>query len=139
MNSDYTPDRMIRDVKMLSCLSVAASMITLIFMMWALTASGEFSPNKDPITFSLALLQTFIALGAFAGFWVIRSSAKESAKDAARETVSQYVKTSEFEALLLKEILEPEVMPALTGRLNLGSTITMSTMTAQYQAEMMTS
>jgi len=55
------------------------------------------------------LLQTFIALGAFAGFWVIRSSAKEAARDAARTTVGHFVKTDEFESVLHKELLTPEV------------------------------
>ena len=78
MNTDYTPEQMIKDARMLSVFAVAASGITLLFVMWALSASGNFEQNKDPITFSLALLQTFIALGAFAGFWVIRSSAKDA-------------------------------------------------------------
>jgi len=30
-------------------------------------------------------LQTIIALGAFAGFWLVRSSAKEAAREAAAE------------------------------------------------------
>ncbi len=42
----------------------------------------------SPIVFSLTLLQTFIALGAFGGFWLIRNSAESKASEVAREVAS---------------------------------------------------
>lgn len=41
------------------------------------------------VVFSLTLLQTFIAFGAFGGFWVIKSSAESKAVSAAREVANE--------------------------------------------------
>jgi len=89
MRADYTPEQMIRDAWVLCIASMVSSGITLLFVMWALAASGEFEANKDPITFSLGLLQTIIALGAFAGFWLIRGVAANKAKDVAEEEANK--------------------------------------------------
>lgn len=62
-------------------------MVTYILFTFNLLSSIRDSLGNidSPIVFSLTLLQTFIALGAFAGFWVIKGSAKEAAREAAEE------------------------------------------------------
>ena len=73
-----------------SCVIMMAGnviMATYILFTFNLLASIRDSLGNidSPIVFSLTLLQTFIALGAFAGFWVIKGSAKEAAREAAEE------------------------------------------------------
>jgi len=110
VNKDYSAEEMIRDAKVMSIIAIISSLITLIMVMWSLSLAGEFNTeSKDPITFSLALLQTIIALGAFAGFWLVRSSSRDAAMDAAEESVSKFVQTEEFERILSRELLSPEI------------------------------
>lgn len=84
----------VNDAKLWSITSFVFSGLGILFTFWALTAlANEIDSESSigPIGFSLALLQTILALGALGGFWMIRAAAMEKAADAARETTREYL------------------------------------------------
>lgn len=78
------------------------NLVLIVFLLSKFNLSGEIRDTlgniDSPIVFSLTLLQTFIALGAFIGFWMIRSSAEAKASE-----VAQKVATERMESFVQQE------------------------------------
>lgn len=96
-----------------SLVMVFANFILASYILYKFNMLGDLrdiANNVDnAIVFSLSLLQTLIALGAFAGFWVVRSSARDAAREAAEVSVSKFVQTDDFATVLNAELLSPEI------------------------------
>ena len=73
------------------------------------------------VVFSLSILQTVIALGAFAGFWLVRGSAKEAARQAAKECSPECTDkwlTKNMEQHLIEYFREDEGRQLVVAALN---------------------
>jgi len=98
------------DAKTVSIMAFSLSTIVLLFSFWALASYQEEITDFSPISFSLALLQTILALGAFCGFWMIRnvaiSKAREVAEKEAKSAVDSHLeKNHEKEVLRALKLL----------------------------------
>lgn len=86
----------------------------ILFKFNMLGGLRDLAHNIDStIVFSLSLLQTVIALGAFAGFWIVRGSSREAARDAAPKSVKDFMRSEEFEPVLERALLSAEVQSKL--------------------------
>ena len=94
-------------------LMLLANIVLFSYILYKFNMFGDLrdiANNVDnAIVFSLSLLQTLIALGAFAGFWVVRSSARDAARETAEASVSNFVRTGDFATVLNAELLSPEI------------------------------
>lgn len=79
-------------------LSVIALVLSIIsfFLILLLWHSGPQKPDSDVLAISitalevvLGVLAVLLAIGAFVGFWMIRSSATEAAREEARKKVEE--------------------------------------------------
>lgn len=89
-------ERLVSDARDVSILAFTVAALVLGFTIWTLGSyQGEIT-DYAPIAFSLSLLQTMLAIGAFAGFWMIRgvaiNKAKEVAEKEAKSTVDEHLK-----------------------------------------------
>lgn len=79
--------------KIVAILMIVINFIVLLFLFFKfnlLSDVRDAANNIDSsIVFSLTLLQTFIAFGAFAGFWMIKNSAEAKAIQAARQVANE--------------------------------------------------
>lgn len=68
--------------------------------------------NFDALTISVTVLEIFLVISAFAGFWMLKSVVKEKADDAARECANKY----------FEENFEPMVRRSVENYLSLNGT-----------------
>ena len=106
----------IDDARSASIIALIISVGVLLFSFWALALYNGEVKDFSPISFSLALLQTILAIGAFAGFWLIRgvavNKAKEVAEVEAKKAANKAVKSH------LAKNLEGDINSAITALLN---------------------
>jgi len=123
----------ISDAKAAAYIAFCLSLIVLIFSFWILAKSQGSVEEFSPISFSLALLQTILALGAFGGFWLVRDVAINRSKEEARKTaiaettkclddrlttevnaaLTKLFKNEDGKAALAKAVSEPRVVAAI--------------------------
>lgn len=103
--------------KSVALIMIFANIILSSYILFKFNMLGSLrdaAHNVDnAIVFSLSLLQTIIALGAFAGFWLVRGSARDAARDAAEKSLAQYIRSDEFAPILQRALVEPEVQSRL--------------------------
>lgn len=91
-------ERLVTDARDVSILAFTLAALVLGFSIWALGSYQEEVSDYAPIAFSLSLLQTMLAIGAFAGFWMIRGVAINKSKDVAeleaKKTVDAYLENN---------------------------------------------
>lgn len=63
-----------------------------LIILWWLSANRLAKVEVDVLSWSLSVLQTLIAMGAFAGFWLVRGAAVHSAREMAKDIAEKEAK-----------------------------------------------
>lgn len=79
--------------KIVAVLMIAFNILLLFLFLWKFNLATNIRDAAGSIdsavVFSLTLLQTIIALGAFSGFWMIKYSAESKAREAGQEVAKK--------------------------------------------------
>ena len=89
-DTEFEAGKALTNAKFATYLSVGAvilSVLSAIGALWVFNGITETDSkeNMNTIALSITVLQTVLAVGAFAGFWLIRGSAQAAAREAAAE------------------------------------------------------
>lgn len=85
----------------------ASTLISLVAVVISLIAIFSVGIHKaDSIAVSMAVLQTFLAFGAFATFFIFRNVVERKAHDVAEKEMEVYLSVNGNGAALVREIME---------------------------------
>lgn len=87
----------------------AALNITLLLLFFVLFgALNKGQTDLDVLAVSITVLEVLLATIAVAGFWMIKGAAVEAGQKAGREETKTFLKSDDFEGLLIKVMREPD-------------------------------